>query len=244
MDNWCDLSPFPVISCTNCIVAASSPAFDIFLSQAQQTEKEELGKDGCLAFRVSLLMPRFSFTLHSPLQMISLQLVILLRFIFHLWVCVSMCMPHVCRYLGRTGESIRSPTAEVEVDSTCPTQMPGIEPRSSVRAASAPNHLAVSPTSLQPQWALFSNETFSYYLFTSLLQQVLQDEGWKMCGTMRSLGDFCLYFSYKPKWLLWYSQGLSFKQYIIYHLSGGSSLSKWRPLSLYCNYMCFLFITV
>lgn len=49
--------------------------------------------------------------------------------------------------------------------------------QSSVRAASAPNHLAISPTSLQLQWALFSNETFSYYLFTSLLQQVLQDKG-------------------------------------------------------------------
>lgn len=117
--------------------------------------------------------------------------------------------------------------------------MPGIEPRSSVRAASAPNHLAISPSSLQPQWALFSNETFSYYLFTSLLQQVLQDKGWEMCGTTSHQVTFVCTFSYKPRWFLWYSQGLSFKQYIICHLSGGSSPSKWRPLSLYCNYICF-----
>lgn len=106
----------PFISCTNCLALASSPAFDdMFLSQVQPRGKPELGRDGCLAFIVSLLTPRFSFTLHSPLQMISRQLVIFLRFIFHLWVCVSMCMPHVCRYLCRTGKCSRSPTAEVEV---------------------------------------------------------------------------------------------------------------------------------
>lgn len=85
MDNmmWPLISPLYSLH-QLCCCSSSSAFDDMFLSQAQQRGKQELGRVDCSAFRVSLLMPRFSFTLHSPLQMISLQLVILLRFVFHL----------------------------------------------------------------------------------------------------------------------------------------------------------------